>query len=145
MYTQHRRQWPLSEEYENRLQQSAGLGEDFKDFRAYLGAKTTHQMSVEAAAAAHKETMHMHIDKNFDLMLEETTLEKKSRSMSMDLDTKTSFVHSLQARSNEMLANLRAAKTDLDRMQRRKNELTGNISQASSPWDRTTQLASFDG
>jgi len=145
MYKQHRQQWALSEEYENRVDQSAGLGEDFKDFRAYLGAKTTHQMSVEAAAAAHKETMHMHIDKNWDLRLEEKELKQQLRSLSMDLDIKTSSVHSLQAQSNEMLANLRAARTDLDRMQRRKNELTGNVSQASSPWDRTTQLASFGG
>ena len=145
MYKQHRQQWALSEEHENRVDQSAGLGEDFKDFRAYLGAKTTHQMSVEAAAAAHKETMHTHIDNNWNLRLEEKELKQQLRSLSMDLDIKTSSVHSLQARSNEMLANLKAARTDLDRMQRRKNELTGNVSQASSPWNRTTQLASFGG
>jgi len=145
MYKQHRQQWALSEEYENRVDQSAGLGEDFKDFRAYLGAKTTHQMSVEAAAAAHKETMHTHIDKNWDLRLEEKELKQQLRSLSMDLDIKTSSVHSLQAQSNEMLANLKAVRNDRDRMQRRKNELTGNVSQASSPWDRTTQLASFGG
>jgi len=145
MYKQHRQQWALSEEYENRVDQSAGLGEDFKDFRAYLGAKTTHQMSVEAAAAAHKETMHTHIDKNWDLRLEEKELKQQLRSLSMDLNIKTSSVHSLQAQSNEMLANLKAVRNDRDRMQRRKNELTGNVSQASSPWDRTTQLASFGG
>jgi len=93
MYAPHHRHQGLGAEYENRLRPSGGLGEDFQDFRAYLGAKTTHQIGVEAAAAAYKEAMGVHIDKNYDLSLDGKKLKNKLRLLSMDLDAKTDLMN----------------------------------------------------
>ena len=129
MYASHHGRRDMCAECGNCLEQSEGLGDDFRDFRAYLGAKTAHQIRTETAAAAHKETMHVHIDKNWDLMREEKKLKAQLRSLSADLAAKKGFMLSLKARSNEMLGTLQTARIEIDRMH----------------MHRTAQMASFSG
>jgi len=106
-----------------------GLGGRLSRLPGILGAKTAHQIRVETAAAAHKETMGVHIDKNWDLMREEKKLKAQLRSLSADLAAKKGFMLSLKARSNEMLGTLQTARIEIDRMH----------------MHRTAQMASLSG
>jgi len=133
IYAPHYRHWGLSAEHGTRPQQARGLGEDFQDFRSYLGTKTTHEMSVEAAVAAHKVHMDVPMQKFRVLSAESTQLTKQINLLSENIDIKRSCLHSLEARLNAMLADLKASTTHQHRMQERINELTESSPQ-DVPW-----------
>jgi len=129
----------------NRLQQSEGLGQDFQDFRAYMGTKTTHQIRAESLAAAHKETMDGHVNKNWDLKQIEQKLKVTVLHLSENLAAKKDLVLSLEAQSHQMRITLERSKMEVDRLQRRKHELISTVPQNSSAHHQHTQLASFGG
>jgi len=130
---------------EHRLQQSEGLGQDFQDFRAYMGTKTAHQIRAESLAAVHKETMHGHIDKNWDLSRMENKLKDQVLRLKRNLAAKENSVSSLNAHTHEILNALQRSKTQVHDMQRRKHELMSTVPQNSSAYHPHTQLASFGG
>jgi len=133
MYAPHYRHRGLSAEHGTRFQLARGLGEDFEDFRSYLGTKTTHEMSVEAAVAAHKVHMDAPMQKFRVLSAESTQLTKQLNVLSENIDIKRSCLDSLEARLKAMHADLRASTTDLHRMHERINELTESSPQ-DVPW-----------
>jgi len=133
MYAPHYRHRGLSAELATRPQQARGLGEDFQDFRSYLGTKTTHEMSVEAAVAAHKVHMDVPYEEYRVLSAESNQLTGQLDLLSEKIDDKRSCLDSLDAALDAMLAELKACMIHRHRLQERVNKLTNSTPQ-SVPW-----------